>query len=241
MVSKHKERSPGLWDRSGPKESWQMPLRLMAEKSGCVSFAQRRMCGPCGAADDVTLTSQQVCRGSTHKQSLRRTKGGLQDHYLRVERARGQEEETKKLRAQVELLRKQQRVEKGLEAQGEPTRRGRGLEEDCKMEVDEEVDCKKKLDEQRRSLQKQPRDIEKFTDVDQMFRDSQKDKWKEQLQEIERKRTFLRAPEDAEEVSSAGQEEEFSQRSFVKKTCERSVKKGKKEWYVSRPCQKKVV
>ena len=67
-------------------------------------------------------------------------------------RPRYQEEEIEKLRAQVELLRKQQRVEKGPEAQGEPTRRGSGLEEDCKMEVEEEIDCKKKLDEQRKSF-----------------------------------------------------------------------------------------
>ena len=80
-----------------------------------------------------------------------------------MKRPRNQEEEIKKLRAQVELLRMQQRVEKGPETQGEPTRRGSGLEEDCKMEVEEEIDCKKKLDEQRKSLQKQPRDIEKFT------------------------------------------------------------------------------
>ena len=71
-------------------------------------------------------------------------------------RPRDQEEENKKLRVQVELLRKQRRVEKGQEAQGEPTRRGSGPEEDCKMEIEEEkVDCKIKLDEQRKSLQKQ--------------------------------------------------------------------------------------
>ena len=43
--------------------------------------------------------------------------------------------------------------------QGEPTRRESGLEEDWKMEVDEEVDSKKKLDEQRKRLQKQLREI----------------------------------------------------------------------------------
>ena len=46
---------------------------------------------------------------------------------------------------------------------------------ECKMEVEEEIDCKKKLDEQRKSLQKQLRDIEKFTDMERMFRESQKE------------------------------------------------------------------
>ena len=103
-------------------------------------------------------------------------------------RLRDQEEE-EELREQVELLRKQQRVEKGPETQGEPTRRGSGLEEYCKMEVEEEIDRKRKLDEQRKSLQKQ----------------------------LCEDRTSA-APEDAEVVSEvaefAGQEETFSQRSL---------------------------
>ena len=86
----------------------------------------------------------------------------------------------KKLRAQVELLSKQQSAWKGQEAQGVPTRRGSGLEEDCKMEVEEETDNKKKLDEQKKSLQKQLRDIEKFANLDLVFRDRQK----ENLEEI---------------------------------------------------------
>ena len=53
-----------------------MPFRLMPVRNGYVNVAQRRMCGPSGAGDDVT--SQQVCRRSTHRQPLRRTKGGLQ-------------------------------------------------------------------------------------------------------------------------------------------------------------------
>ena len=71
-----------------------------------------------------------------------------------------------------------------------------------------------------------------------MFQDSQNEKWKGQLQEIERKRTELlpEPPEDAEEVSDvaefAGQEEEFSRRSLVlcdERNAERSVKNWRKE------------
>ena len=41
--------------------------------------------------------------------------------------------------------------------QGESARRESGLEEDWKMEVDEEVDSKKKLDEHMKRLQKKLR------------------------------------------------------------------------------------
>ena len=89
------------------------------------------------------------------------------------------------LLAHVELLSEW----KGQDTQGMPTRRG--PEEDCKMEVEEETDCKKKLDEHKKSLQRQLRDIEKFANMDPIFRSRQKEKWKEELQEIEGKRTEL--------------------------------------------------
>ena len=43
------------------------------------------------------------------------------------------------------------------------------------MEVDEEVDSKKKLDERKKKLQKQLRDIEKLTDMEQRLVDEQKE------------------------------------------------------------------
>ena len=43
----------------------------------------------------------------------------------------------------------------------------------------------------RKSLQRQLLDIEKFANMDPVFRDRQKEKWKEELQEIESKRTEL--------------------------------------------------
>ena len=49
------------------------------------------------------------------------------------------------------------------------------------MKVEEKTDCKRKL-EQKKSLQRQLRDIEKLTDMDPIFRDRQKEKWKEELQ-----------------------------------------------------------
>ena len=51
------------------------------------------------------------------------------------------------MRAKVELLSEQQRLGNAPETHGEPTRRGSGVEVDCKMQVEEDTDCKKKLDE----------------------------------------------------------------------------------------------
>ena len=104
-----------------------------------------------------------------------------------------EQEEIKRLRAQVELLSKQQGMRKTPEESGELARRGSGSEEGCKMEFEEEADCKKKLEEQKKSLQRQLRDIENFASMDPFFRDRdrQKEVWKEELEEIERKRTEL--------------------------------------------------
>ena len=55
------------------------------------------------------------------------------------------------------------------------------------MEVDEEVE-NKKLDERRKRLQKQLREMDKLLDLDEMLRDGHKAKWKKELQEIQTKR-----------------------------------------------------
>ena len=91
----------------------------------------------------------------------------------------------------MELLSKQQKWGKGPKTQGEQTRRGSGLEEDCKMDIEEETNCKKKLDERKKHLQRQLRDIEKLADMEQVLRDRHKEGWKEELQEIERRNTEL--------------------------------------------------
>ena len=90
-----------------------------------------------------------------------------------------------------------------------------GLEEDWNMEVEEDDD--KKLDEQRRRLQKQLLEIEKFSDTDQVFRDGQKENWKDKLQDIEEKRNEL-LPEhqkmqkrSQKDAKFGGREEDFYQ------------------------------
>ena len=109
-----------------------------------------------------------------------------------------EQEEIKRLRAQVELLRKQQGEMKSPEEPGEPARKGGGTEEGCKMDFEGEADCQKKLEEQR-----QLREIEKLPNMSLALRDKQKEAWKEELEEIERRkdRAFAGASENAEEVT----------------------------------------
>ena len=94
-----------------------MPLRWMAVRNGCVSSVPKPMCGPGGVADDVTLTSLPGLQGK-HKQAIfakkkRWSAGSSTSSGVEEKRPRDQEEEVKKLRAKVKLLRKQQRAEKG--------------------------------------------------------------------------------------------------------------------------------
>ena len=152
---------------------WKMPSRLMAGKNESVCSVLRQTRGPDGVAGGVSETFLQVRIGSTRKPSLRKTKSDIQG-----------------LRAQVELLSKPQGVWPDQDARG-PRRRGSGLEEDCKIEVEEETDCKNKLNERKKSLQRQLRDIKKFASTDPVFRDRQQEIWKQGLQGIERKGTEL--------------------------------------------------
>ena len=148
------------------------------------------------------------CRENTSRLSLRRTKDGIQDHLPRVVENR----------ESLVIMKRRSRscVHKwGCSASSKECGRARRRRESRREE--EDTDCKKKLDDQKESLQKELRDIEKFTDMEPMVRDSQKEKWKCQLQEIERKRTeLLQEHQKMQKVSEvaefAGQEEELYQR-----------------------------
>ena len=129
-----------------------------------------------GDADDATPTAlQEEYRQAISAKTREWSSGSSSSSGGEGKKPQEQDAVIKELRAQVEQLRRQQRVENGQGDQGDSTRRESGLEEDWNMEVDEEVDDKKKLDEQRRTLQKQLREIEKFSDMVQMFRDGQKE------------------------------------------------------------------
>ena len=93
-------------------------------------------------------------------------------------------------RSQVERHRRQ-RGEAEQDGPSDPVRRESGLEEDCGMEVEDEVERRKKLDEQRKRLQRQLRDVERFGDVSQEVQSSLKKNLQKQPQEVEQRRNDL--------------------------------------------------
>ena len=180
---------------SGQKEFWQMRSRLMADMNGFANSVRRPICGRGGFAAAVGTTSPRVCKESISRRCTRRIKNGTPVLLPRVAekngRPQGQQEEIKRLRAQFELLSKQRKAVKSLEESSESARRGSDLDEGSRMEVEEEVQSKKKLDEQRRNLQRQMRDIDKLTFLKPAVREAEKEKFVCLLQEVERKRTDL--------------------------------------------------
>ena len=78
-------------------------------------------------------------------------------------------------------------------------------EEFGKMEVDEEADSKKKLDQRKKEFEKQLRKIDAFPDMPQSVVFGPKEKWQEELQDIEQRRNDLLpgASEDAEKIAKA--------------------------------------
>ena len=148
MASKHR-RSPWCRDRSGRKEFWR---------------------GRGGVAGVVGTTSPMGLQGK-HKQAVYAKNeewysGSSPSSEGEEWKSQDQQEKIKRLRAQGELLSKQQGTGKSLEKPGEPSRRGSGLEEGCKMEIEEATDCKKKLEEEKKSLQPLLWDIQGQTEGD---------------------------------------------------------------------------
>ena len=121
------------------------------------------------------------------------------------------------MRAQVELLSKQQGVWLGQDAQGAL---------DSKMEVEEEMDCKETWTSQRKVYSgscgtfRSLRAWTRFSGTERR-RDRQKESWKEELQEIERKRTEL-LPEH-QKLQKRSQKVQRLQDTHVKKECKCSV------------------
>ena len=152
-----------------------------------------------------------------------------------------EQEEIKRLRAQIDLLSKQQGAGKSLEELGEPARSGSGLEEGSRVEFEEETEFNKKLDEQKKSLQRQMREIDKFANMDPVFRDQQKEAWKKELEEMERKRTELcwsirRCRRLYKSCKNCGISRGSTSKrpEVVKKTCKRSMKSGRNRKHITR-------
>ena len=78
MVSKLRRGVRGSRVKSVKKESWRVRSRLMGERMGRVNSAQSRMCGRGGVAGAATMTSWQVCVGSTGRRSPEGLENGPQ-------------------------------------------------------------------------------------------------------------------------------------------------------------------
>ena len=126
------------------------------------------MCGPGGVADDVILTSLPSLQ-EKHKQAIftkKRWSSGSSTS------SGGEEKKAPRSgRGDQEVECKSEAAQEAAKSGEEAGCAGRRRE----MEGEEEIDSKKKLDEERKSLQKQFRDIEKFTNMEPMLRDSQKE------------------------------------------------------------------
>ena len=152
----------------------------MVGRNGSASSVLKPTCGPC---DVCRRCLSNVLAGlqREHKEAVfakikewnsgSSSSSGGEDRW-----SGGQEEELKKLRAQVALPRQQHGVWDGQDAQGALTRGGSGLDEDSKMGGRDGL--QEKVYQQKKSLQRQLRDIEKFASMDPVFCDRQKEFWK---------------------------------------------------------------
>ena len=79
------------------------------------------------------------------------------------------------------------------EGAGIPFREEGDLEEvweDC-MEVEDEAECRGKLDEQRKKMQRELREVERLSFVSKEMQDSVKESMQHQLQDVEKRRNDL--------------------------------------------------
>ena len=151
------------------------------------------MCGRGGVAGDVTITSRQGCVGSTGRRSQQRVEKGQRALRHRVEKRT-----RKTLRLRVFGLsiigsRLEEKQIGGEEQgrQGLPPRRESGLEEVWGLEAEDEIESRKKLDAQRKKLQKELRDVENLSCASKEVQDSLKNDLQQLLQEVEQRRHDL--------------------------------------------------
>ena len=169
MVSKRREGFRGSRGKNEQKESWRVRSRLRSGRVNSARVALEAVLPqhPSGVAREVQA-------------------GGCRKEWIDVKR-RGRQK-GQKIGEAVE-----KKEGEGVQGgQGLPSRRESDLEEVWGMEMDleGEVESRKKLDEQRRKLQKEQRDVEKFSCVPKEFQEGLKSNL-QQLQEVEQRRHDL--------------------------------------------------
>ena len=147
------------------------------------------MCGQGGVAGAAIPAELQ----GKYRQAIAASTGERMVYGLLNVEWRGRQEEQKlgaekkELRARIEAL--EWKEGEGVQGgQGLPLGRESGLEEEWGMEMDLEDESCKKLDEQRRKLQKELRDVQKFSCVAKEFQENLKSNLQQQLQEVEQRR-----------------------------------------------------
>ena len=143
------------------------------------------------------------------------------------------------MRAQVDLLSSQQG--RGRVPRSRVNPRG-GEEEGCRKDFEEETEYKKKLDEQKKSLQRQVREIDKFANMDLVVRNQQKEAWKKELGEFEKKKgqSFCRSIRRCRrshkscKVCEINRTTTLRRLENVKMKCKRSVKNGRSREHSTR-------
>ena len=149
------------------------PVTLMTARSGVVVYARRRTFGQDRGVAGARQTFRQCCKTNTCKlyqprvveagRNLHRQGDGDQK-VLACEAQVDRETELRELRKENKRLENEGR---NLSVQGGQASEEVRCEEDEKIEVDGEVDSKKKLDQRKRELVKQMRKIDEFTYVPQ--------------------------------------------------------------------------
>ena len=126
---------------------------------------------------------QAVAARTVERSTGSSTSSGEEDR-----KAKSQEAEIKELRAELEHYEKKdgEGAQKGARPS---TRRESGMEGEWRMDVEDEIESRKKLDEQRRKLQKGMRDVEKLSCVClKMLRTASSMTCSSQLQDVEQRR-----------------------------------------------------
>ena len=177
-------------------EKWCRTLsRSMGGRNGFVNSLPNPTYGRGGAAGDVTATSRQGCGENTGRRFRRERASGP------LVLCGGEDKKGKVIREVRVVLRK---IGTWI-----VRRRSR---------------TKKKLDEQRRRLQRQLRDLEKVTCLPQGHKSRLKETWQPELQDIEQKRNDL-SPEN-QRMQKRSQKIQFRIRGAVEKETRRSQLSG---------------
>ena len=158
----------GSWERSVRRKCWQVPSRLMEGRYGSVnSVPNLRRCN-----NNIPAGLRRKYRQAV----AARTGEGLQALLRRVERrTRGSRVRRLRLKSFGRRLSGFEDKEERQDKMYQVTRKESVVEEDWGMEMEDEVEGRTKWDEQRKRLQRQLREVERFTDVPQEAHSSLKE------------------------------------------------------------------